>query len=61
MNTTSSHDDNLYPVGTFITAKDSPARKLVITAYKKRVYYCATVDEPERNLVYFERELIQPV
>lgn len=54
------NNDNIYPVGTFITAKDSPARKLLITGYKQRIYYCAVVEQPDKKFVYFERELIQP-
>jgi hypothetical protein len=62
MGTAPINNDNIYKVGTFITAKEFPARKLHITAYMQRIYYCATVDQPEaKQLVYFERELIQLV
>jgi hypothetical protein len=61
MGTAPVNNDNLYPVGTFITAKEFPDRKLHITAYQQRIYYCATVDQPAaRQLAYFERELIKP-
>jgi hypothetical protein len=61
MGTAPINNDNIYKVGTIITAKDFPARKLHITTYKQRIYYCATVDQPAaRQLAYFEHELIQP-
>ncbi len=61
MGTAPINNDNIYPVGTFITAREFPARKLLINAYMQRIYYCSTVDRPEATqLVYFERELIQP-
>jgi hypothetical protein len=61
MGTAPINNDNVYPVGTSITAKEFPARKLHITAYKQRIYYCSSVDHPEvRQLAYFERELIEP-
>lgn len=54
--------DNIYPVGTFITAKKNPSIKLEISNYYRRIYYCAAVEEngPKKQLAYFERELISP-
>lgn len=55
------NDDNKYPVGTLVSAKINPELKLVVDAYKQRIYYCAVVGKPEvKQLVYFERELIAP-
>ena len=57
-----TNEDNVYPVGTFITAKEAPAVKLEITNYYQRIYYCSVVGEPgAKQRVYFERELIAPV
>ena len=54
-------DDNKYPAGTLIFAKVEPLVKLVIDAYKSRIYYCAVVGHHEkRQIAYFERELIDP-
>lgn len=56
-----SNDDNKYPVGTFIYASAFPDQKLIIDAYKQRIYYCGVVDHPEmRQYAYFERELLPP-
>jgi hypothetical protein len=55
------NNDNKYPLGTVIYAKAFPAQKLIIAAYKQRIYYCALADLPEaKQLVYFERELLPP-
>jgi hypothetical protein len=55
------NNDNKYPKGMFIYAKVNPQLKLVIDAYKQRIYFCAVVDHPEmRQFAYFERELIDP-
>jgi hypothetical protein len=54
-------NDNKYPLGMFIYAKVNPQQKLVIDAYKQRIYYCPVVDHPEiKPFAYFERELIDP-
>jgi hypothetical protein len=59
MNTTSK--DNIYPIGTFVTAKVNPTLPLVIHQYYQRIYYCAVVNDPEhKHFAYFERELNQP-
>lgn len=52
---------NTYTEGSFITAKENPTRKLIITRYLDRIYYCNVVDDPAQKLLaYFERELIPP-
>jgi len=57
-----TNSDNIYPEGTLITAVTNPSLKLRITKYNQRVYYCAVVgDEEQKQLAYFERELIPPV
>jgi hypothetical protein len=54
-------NDNIYKVGTMITAKDDPGLSLVIVKYYQRIYYCSVTGEPDRKqLAYFERELIAP-
>jgi hypothetical protein len=54
--------DNVYTEGTLITAKNAPARKLLIKRYLGRVYYCTAVDDPSQKLLaFFERELIAPL
>lgn len=55
------HTDNIYPVGTFITAKSAPEIKLKIVKYFNRIYYCEiTSDTTASPLAFFERELIAP-
>ncbi len=54
-------NDNKFPRGIFIFAKENPLLQLVIDAYKQRIYYCAVVGHPEmKQFAYFERELIDP-
>ena len=56
-----TNTDNIYPEGSFITAKEAQSVQLKIVAYRQRIYYCAVVgDEGRRQLAYFERELIPP-
>ena len=51
-------DQNRYREGEVVRSKVDPDRKLVITRYLDRIYYCHLQQNPERkNLVYFEREL----
>lgn len=58
MNTSSK--DNIYPIGTFVTAKVNPSLPLVIDQYYQRIYYCAVVNNPaHKQFAYFERELSQ--
>ena len=53
--------DNLYRVGTLISAKANPVLQLVIESYCQRIYYCRSVAEPDRrHIAYYERELIPP-
>jgi hypothetical protein len=55
-------NDNIYKVGTHITAKDSPRVKLVIKKYIHRSYHCAIEDDTSRNyLRYLECDLIPPL
>lgn len=54
-------NDNKYPSGTFIYAKANPGVKMVIDAYKQRIYYCSVAGQPEKKqLAFFERELMTP-
>lgn len=56
------NNDNRYAIGTQITAKELPNRKLLIRTYKQRIYYCSSITEPNsRELAYFEHELIAPL
>jgi hypothetical protein len=53
--------DNVYKIGTFISAKEKPETQLVINQYLKRIYYCEAVGDPSHKLLaYFERQLIPP-
>ncbi|TRX46401.1 hypothetical protein FNH22_30890 [Fulvivirga sp. M361] len=50
---------NKYNAGDITYAKANPTLKLVIRRYIDQVYYCKVQDDPERKeLVYFERELV---
>ena len=52
-----NNTDNVCKVGSHIFAKESPRAELVITKYYQRIYYCTRLKD-EKELVYFERELI---
>jgi hypothetical protein len=53
--------DNVYEEGSFITAKENPALKLIITKYSQRIYYCRAAEDREgRQFAYFESNLIAP-
>jgi hypothetical protein len=55
------NNDNKYALGTVIYAKAFPQQKLIIDAYKQRIYYCNVADQPEvKQFAYFERELVPP-
>lgn len=56
-----TNSDNIYAEGTQITAKVNPSTVLKIIKYHQRIYYCVVVgDEDRKQLVYYERELVQP-
>ncbi len=51
---------NNYNAGDVVYAKVNPTLKLVIRRYIDRIYYCKVQEDPEsKELVYFERELIE--
>lgn len=51
--------ENKYKKGEVVFAKVAPKLRLIVAAYKDRIYYCSIEDEPEnRHLAYFERELV---
>lgn len=51
--------ENKYPEGALVYAKVRPNLKLAVRRYVKRIYYCTILEHPqEKELVYFERELI---
>ncbi|MFA0963342.1 hypothetical protein AB9P05_16180 [Roseivirga sp. BDSF3-8] len=51
---------NKYNAGDTVYAKANPSEKLVIRRYIDKVYYCKVMAHPERKeLVYFEREIIE--
>lgn len=55
-----NNDDNIYPVGAFVFAKESPTIRLQIRAYNQRIYYCQIVDdEAAKQKAYYEHELLK--
>ncbi len=51
--------ENKYPIGSEVFAKVNPDLKLTIRTYLKRIYYCTVNNNPsQKDLVYFERELM---
>jgi hypothetical protein len=52
--------ENKYPEGSIVYAKVSPGLRLAVRRYVKRIYYCTNLEHPqEKELVYFERELME--
>jgi len=51
---------NKYNPGDVVFAKADPTLKLVIRRYIDQVYFCKVQEDPEKKeLVYFERELVE--
>jgi hypothetical protein len=51
---------NKYNAGDIVCAKVNPTLKLIIRRYVGQIYYCKIQEDPERKeLVYFERELVE--
>lgn len=51
---------NKYNAGDIVYAKVDPSLKLIIRRYVDQVYYCKVFEDTERReLVYFERELVE--
>lgn len=51
--------ENKFPIGSDVFAKVNPDLVLTIRQYLKRIYYCTVKDHPsQKDLVYFERELV---
>ncbi|NVJ46095.1 MAG: hypothetical protein HWE07_03175 [Cytophagia bacterium] len=51
---------NKYNAGDIVYAKVDPSLKLIIRRYVDQVYYCKVFEDTERKeLVYFERELVE--
>lgn len=56
-----TNNDNIYTLGTVITAKARPQVKLIIRKYYHRTYFCEVMDDlTQKHLEYFEKELIPP-
>lgn len=53
-----TNNDNIFDLGTHVSAKALPALKLIIVKYYQRIYYCAEIDNPsKKHLAYFENEI----
>ncbi|GAB3200500.1 hypothetical protein ABID22_004080 [Pontibacter aydingkolensis] len=51
--------ENTFPIGSEVFAKVNPDLKLIIRQYLKRIYYCTVKSNPsQKDLVYYERELM---
>ena len=51
--------ENKYKEGDVVYSKMDPKLKLVVRRYVKRIYYCQIQEDPgQKDLVYFERELM---
>ncbi len=53
--------DNKFNAGDEVYAKVSPEQALIVRRYVDRIYYCTIKeDASHKDLVYFERELLNP-
>jgi hypothetical protein len=51
---------NKYNPGDMVYAKVDPTLKLIIRRYVDQIYFCKIQEDPNRKeLVYFERELVE--
>jgi hypothetical protein len=51
--------ENKHQIGEVVFAKVAPKLRLIVAAYKDRIYYCSIENEPKKkHLAYFERELV---
>jgi hypothetical protein len=56
-----TNNDNIYKIGSTVTAKAKPNLPLVIMRYYHRTYYCMDVSDPTgRQREYFEKDLNPP-
>lgn len=49
--------ENKYKAGETVYAIAQPSVKLIVRRYIPTIYYCTIEAYPEKELVYFEREL----
>lgn len=49
---------NKYKEGEIVYAAAYPMVKLIVRRYIPTIYYCTIAAQPEKELVYFERELV---
>lgn len=50
--------ESKYKAGETVYAIAHPTVKLIIRRYIPTIYYCTIAAQPEKELVYFERELM---
>jgi hypothetical protein len=51
--------ENKYKMGEVVFERTHPSQKLVVSRFADRVYYCLAQENPaQKELVYFERELM---
>lgn len=51
--------ENKFKNGEMVYERTNPSKKLIVSRYADRIYYCKVLEAPMRKeLVYFERELI---
>jgi hypothetical protein len=51
---------NKYNPGDVVYAKVDPTLKLIVRRYIDQIYFCKVQEDPERKeLIYFERELVE--
>ena len=59
--TTYEDTQSKYKVGDVVYAKENPNLLLVVRRYTNKIYYCMIQDETvQKQLVYFERDLLAP-
>lgn len=53
--------ENIFKEGDVVRAKVNPTLLLVVRRYVDRIYYCRIQQNPtQKEMVYFEREIIPP-
>jgi hypothetical protein len=51
--------ENKFKIGEIVFERTFPAKKLIVSRYSDKLYYCKAQENLKRKeLVYFERELM---
>ncbi|WP_299184825.1 hypothetical protein [uncultured Aquimarina sp.] len=50
--------ESKFKSGDIVYEKANPKIKLIVRLYYRRIYYCKLAEDHEKEVVFFERELL---